>query len=90
MVRIKPHGAPRDQPDRLREKLVLDGVQALEHGVGVGRVRDLDRSLQDDRPGIDAVINEMDGDAEHLDAVVDRLLDRGEPGKRGEQRSGGR
>ena len=86
MVRIEPNGAPRDQPDRLREELVLDGVQALEHGVGVGRVRDFDRPLKDDRAGIDPVVNEVDGDAEHLDAVVDRLLDGGEPGKRGQQR----
>ena len=49
-------------------------------------VRQLDRALQDDRPGVDALVDEVDGDAEDLDAVVDRLLDRVETRERRQQR----
>ena len=69
--------APRgEQPDRLGEQLVLDRVQALEHRVRIARVGQLDRALQDHRPGVDAPVDEVDGDAEHLDPVGERLLDR--------------
>ena len=34
-----------------------------------GRVRQLDRALEDDRPGVDALVDEVDGDAEDLHPV---------------------
>ena len=85
-ARVEPNRPARDQPDRLRQQLVLDRVQALEHVVGVARIRQLDGPLQDHRPAVDALVDEVDGDAEHLDPVVDRLLDRLQARKRGQQR----
>ena len=49
-------------------------------------VRQLDRALEDDRPGVDALVDEVDGDAEHLHAVVERLLDRADARERRQQR----
>ena len=42
--------------------------------------------LEDDRPGVDPLVDEVHGHAGHLDPVVDRLLDRPEPGERRQQR----
>ena len=52
----------------------------------VARVRQLDRALQDHRPGVDAGVDEVDGHAEHLHAVRERLLDRAQPWERRQQR----
>jgi hypothetical protein len=52
----------------------------------IARFAELHGSLQDHRPGVDAAVDEVDRDAEHLDAIGDRLLDRRQPGEGGEQR----
>ena len=49
-------------------------------------VRQVDRALEDDRPGVDALVDEVDGDAEDLDAVGERLLDRADARERRQQR----
>ena len=46
----------------------------------------VDGALGDDRPGVHALVDEVDGDAEDLDAVVERLLDRVEAREGGQQR----
>ena len=73
---VDPHGPERDQPDRLREQLVLDRMQPLEHRVGVDGVGQLDRTLEDHRSGIYPAVDEVHRDPEHFDPVGDRLLDR--------------
>ena len=45
-----------------------------------------DRALEQDRPGVDALVDEVDRHADDLDAVVDRLLDRPDARERGQQR----
>ena len=60
----------------LRQQRVLERAQRGEHLVGLARVRQLDRALQDHRAGVDAGVDEVDGHAEHLHAVGERLLDR--------------
>ena len=52
-------------------------------GSGVGQ---LDGALEDHRSGVDAAVDEVHGDAEHLDPVVDGLLDRLQPRERRQQR----
>ena len=52
----------------------------------VSMVRKLERLLQDDRPAVHALVDEVDGHAGHLDPVLERLLDRAEPGKGRQQR----
>ena len=49
-------------------------------------VRQLERALGDDRPGVDPLVDEVDGDAEHLHAVVERLLDHAHAREGGQQR----
>jgi hypothetical protein len=61
-------------------------MQLLEHVRRLARVGQLERALQDHRTGVDPLVDEMDGDAEHLDPVGQRLLDRPQPGKRRQQR----
>ena len=46
----------------------------------------VDRALQDDRPGVDALVDEVDGDPGDLDAVLERLPDRVEARERRQQR----
>src|SRR3954471_24076099 len=49
------HSAGRDQPDRPRQKLMLDGVHSFLDCVDVERIRiDLEGFLHDDRAGVDA------------------------------------
>ena len=78
--------AGRDQAHRLGQQLVLERAQRREHLAGVGGVGQLHGALQDHGPAVDARVDEVDGHAEHLDAVVERLLDRAEPGEGGQQR----
>src|SRR5579875_2843432 len=65
----------RNLHHRLDEQLVLDRVQALEHLLGALCVGQLDRPLEDDRAGVHTRIDGVNGDAEHLHAVVERRLD---------------
>ena len=53
---------------------------------GVARVWRLERALKHDRPGVDALVDEVHGDAEDLDAVLDGLLDRAHAREGGQQR----
>src|SRR5579875_3586183 len=86
VLRIDPHRAGGDQPHRLDQQLVLERPQAGHHlrlAAGVGQ---LERPLQDHRSGVDALIDEVHGDPEHLHPVGERLLDRPQAGKRRQQR----
>ena len=67
----RPRG---DQADGLRQQLMLDRMQRLEDLVGVAGAGQLDRSLENHRARVDAAVDEMDGHAEHLHPVVERLL----------------
>ena len=82
----RPDRSARDQSDRFGQQLVLDRMQALEHVVGVARIRQLHGPLQDHRAGVHAVVDEVHRDPEHLDPVLQRLLDRVQPRKRRQQR----
>ena len=62
------------------------GRSASRTSAGLDGLRQLDRLLEDDRPGVDPLVHEVDGDAEDLDAVVERLLDRAHARERGQQR----
>ena len=85
VLRIGPHGSVGDEADRLGQQFMLDRVQPIEHVGGIGRLRELDRALENDGAAVDPVINEVDGDAEHLDPVVDPLLNGGEARERRQQ-----
>ena len=81
--RVEPH-APR-------------GDQAARHAAAAGArprgraarsprcprwIRKLERLLKDDRPAVHALVDEVDGHAGHLHAVLERLLDRPETRER--------
>ena len=64
-------------------------LERAQRGVdlaGVARVRQLDGALQDDRPRVDALVDEVHRDAEDLHAVVERLLDGVQARERRQQR----
>ena len=61
-------------------------MQLRQHLIGVARVGQMQCPLEDDRTGIDAGVEEVNGDPEHLDAVVERLLDDVQARERGQQR----
>ena len=58
----------------------------VEHVLARARVRKLERALQDDRAGVDALVDEVHRDAEDLHPVRERLPDRVEAGEGGQQR----
>src|SRR3954447_21874602 len=76
---------PGYQTDRSRQQFVLDLVHVLLDYGDVPRIGKLERSLEDDRPTVDAFVDEMHGHPRHLDAVLERLLDRVDAGERREQ-----
>src|SRR5918995_2045400 len=85
--RVDAHRARRDQPDRPRQKLVLDRVNSRLDRLDAESIRiDLEGLLRDDRPGVDALVDEVDGHAHHAHPVVDRLLYRVQPGERRQER----
>src|SRR4051812_32821246 len=85
--RVDAHRTRGDQPDRPRQKLVLDGVNPRLDCADVESIRiDLESLLRDDRPGVDALVDEVDGHAHHAHPVVERLLDRVEPRERRQER----
>src|SRR4051794_13015122 len=53
----------RDQADRPRQQFVLNLVNLLLDGGDVPRIRKLERALEDDRPAVDALVDEMHGDS---------------------------
>src|SRR5215213_2207931 len=77
---VDADGVAGDQTDRLAQQLVLDRAQRVADRLGLRGRREVDRALQDDRAGVDALVDEVDGDAEDLDAVGDRLLDGADAG----------
>ena len=52
-----------DQPDRLGEQRVLGRVDRRLERLAVAVGRDRHRALEDDRAGVDALVDEVDGDA---------------------------
>src|SRR5689334_21355578 len=61
--------AAGDPADGVAQQVVLDGPEGLPNGRGRRVARYLDRALRDYRPGVDPLVDEVDGDAENLDAV---------------------
>ena len=80
----EPDGAAGDQPHRLAVSSSCSIGRSASRTSSASRgLRQLDRALEDDRPGVDALVDEVDRDAEDLDPVVERLLDRARcPGTR--------
>src|SRR5687767_7973672 len=64
-------GTGRDQPDGARQKLMLDLVDACLDGLDIAMVRKLERFLQDDGAGVDALLHEVDGHAGDPHPVVE-------------------
>src|SRR5215212_1225489 len=84
---VDPHPSRGYQPHGTRQQPVLDLVHAFLDRGDVTRIREnVERLLYDDRSRVDPLVDEVDGDAHHLRAVVDGLLDRPDPGERREQR----
>src|SRR5512146_1093758 len=86
IVCVDPSPTLRDHADRLRVELVLDRVdrRLQPRPVAIGGHRHL--APHDRRPGVDPLVDEVDRDAGDLDARVQRLADRVETGKGGQQR----
>src|SRR6185312_15775246 len=72
---------------RLRVELVLDRMERVFELLPVARRRHRDLALEDRRPGVDPLVDEVDGDAGDVDARLERLADRVEPGE-GRQQGG--
>src|SRR5436190_1429378 len=83
---VELHLPAREQAYRLRQQAMLDLMDAFLDGGDVTRVCRFEREglLQDDRPAVDALVDEVDGDPEHLHPVVERLLDRAQAGEGGQ------
>src|SRR5688572_29839245 len=62
MVGVEPDRVAGDQPDRLAQQVVLDGAQGGAHLVRSDGRRELDGALEDDRAGVDALVDEVDRD----------------------------
>ena len=76
-----------DQLDRARQQLVLDRGGSPPRPPSIGRVYVSSiGSLHEDRPGVDALVDEVHRHPGHPHAVGDRLPDRVEPGERRQQR----
>src|SRR4051794_38888682 len=58
------------------QQLVLYFVDTLLHNGDVPRIRKLEGLLEDDRPAIDALVDEMHRNSGNFDPVFERLLDR--------------
>src|SRR5450755_501905 len=63
VLSVESHVTPRDQAHRLGQQLVLDRMQPSGHVLRPGGIGNLDRTLEDDRAGVDAAIHIMDGHA---------------------------
>src|SRR5215217_2461464 len=79
-------GPAGDQPDGVAEEVVLQRPQRFAHLGDAAGAGQLERALGDDRAGVDALVDEVDRDAEHLDAVRDGLLDGADAREGGQQR----
>src|SRR4051794_7941869 len=85
-VRITTHGAASQQADGLGQQPVLQRAQEVVQSLAVDAVRDVDRRLEQYRPAVDALVDEVDGDPRDLDAVGERVGDSIESGERREER----
>src|SRR5215212_6622647 len=72
---VDPNPALRDHADRLRVELVLDRVDRRLQLLAAGARGHRHLALDDHRAGIDALVDEVDGDARGLDAGLERLAD---------------
>src|SRR3954449_2449490 len=85
--RIDPHRAGRYQLHGARQQTMLDLLNPVLDRGDVPRIRINRQSLlQDDRPRIDALVDEVDGRPHLLDPVLERLLDGAQSGERRKQR----
>jgi len=82
---ICSQGTAREQLHGFRQQRVLERAQRRQHLRRIARVGESDRALEDHGSGVHARVDEMHGHPEHLHAVVERLLDRANPGERGQQ-----
>ena len=85
MAGLQADRPARDEPHRLGQQLVLQRAQGRAHLVGVARAGELERALEDDRAAVDALVDEVHGDPEDLHPVLQRILDRPDPGEGGQQ-----
>ncbi len=85
MLGIGLQGAAREQAHGLGQERVLQRTQRSEDLLGGARAGKLDPTLEDDRAGVDTAVDEVDGHAEDLDPVGERLLDRVQTGEGGQQ-----
>src|SRR3954453_552582 len=86
-IGIDPHISLGDQADGTRQQPVLDLVNPFLDRGDVARIRkNVEGFLQDDRPGVDTLVDEVDRHPHHLHSVLDGLLDRADPGERRQQR----
>src|SRR3954471_9432215 len=85
IIGIDPNLARRDHADRLRVELVLGRMDLQLERLAVAIGRDLDLALDDHRPGIDPLVDEVDADAGDVGPGRQRLADRVEAGEGGQQ-----
>src|SRR5262249_11816048 len=86
MLGVGADGVASEAPDGLGEEIVLEWAERITDLLRVGRIGEFDGSLEDDRPGVHALVHEVDGDAEHLHAVGQRLLHGPDARERRQQR----
>src|SRR3954452_15883179 len=59
VVRVEGHATRRDQPHRMRQQPVLDLVEMLPGRCDVAMVGKLEGFLQEDRPAVHALVDEV-------------------------------
>src|SRR4051794_12321588 len=84
--RVMTDGSASDDADGVCDEVVLEGAEGISHFLWVGGGGEVDGALEDDRPGVHALVHEVDGHAEHLHAVGERLLDGADAGEGRQQR----
>src|SRR3954471_9689047 len=85
--RVDPDRAGGEQLHSTRQQTVLDLVNPILDRGDVPRIRiNREGLLQDDRPRVDALVDEVHSHPHLLDAVVERLLDRMQAGEGRKQR----
>src|SRR3954470_21550105 len=85
IVWIDPHRPAREEPDRAREQLVLDRVDGFLDRFRVRRIRKLESLLQDDRPAVHALVDEVHRHPYDPHPILERPLDRPNPLERREK-----
>ena len=75
-----------EQAHALGQQPVLERAQQVVEAVAVDRRRHVDRRLQQDRAGVDPLVDEVDGDAGDLHAVVERVARSRRAREGGQQR----